>query len=58
MTKRHKIMFFFLSVFVIVMLGIGALLMESNLALALLLFVIALLAAGSGFIARGRILRR
>ncbi len=58
MTKRHKIMFFFLSVFVIVMLGIGALMMESNLGLALLLFVIALLAAGGGFIARGRILRR
>lgn len=58
MTKRNKIMFFFLSVFVIAMLGVGALLMESDLALALLLFVIAILAAGSGFIVRGRILRR
>lgn len=56
-TKRQKILFFFLSVFVIAMLAVGALLMEANLSLALAIFVLALLAAGAGFIARGRILR-
>lgn len=58
MTGRVKIGFFLLALCSIALLGIGALVMVTDLALGAVLCICGLLAAGSGFAARARVLRK
>jgi hypothetical protein len=58
LTRRIKFGFFLLALGSIALLGIGALVMVTDLALGAVLCVCGLLAAGSGFAVRARVFRK